>query len=79
MIDSLLDQVISVRMTKVIKSVTERHNHGCEEFQEMCCFNLTDNSKIIEGKIKQIHDLATGIKEREGLDWTNGLNAHVPG
>ena len=49
-----------------------RHNQGCEEFQGMCCFNLTANSKIIEGKIKQIHDLANGIKEREGfnLEWS---------
>ncbi|PKU33660.1 hypothetical protein llap_16041 [Limosa lapponica baueri] len=39
-----------------------RHNHGCEEFQGTWCFNFTDNSKIIEGKIKQIHDLATGMK-----------------
>ncbi|PKU29100.1 protein nynrin-like [Limosa lapponica baueri] len=76
MFDSLSNQVISVRTTKIIKSVTERaainylllrHNHGCEEFKRICCFNLTDNSKIIEGKIKQIHDLATGIKERQGL------------
>ena len=27
-----------------------------------------DNSKIIEGKIKRIHDLANGIKENEGFN-----------
>ncbi|KAM4722863.1 uncharacterized protein WCC33_009038 [Rhinophrynus dorsalis] len=22
-----------------------KHNHGCEEFEGMCCFNLSDHSK----------------------------------
>ncbi|XP_074172436.1 uncharacterized protein LOC141567811 [Rhinolophus sinicus] len=42
-----------------------RYNHGCEEFKGLCCFNLTDNSHLIEGKVKQIHDLISNIKQKE--------------
>ncbi|KFP40852.1 hypothetical protein N324_04358, partial [Chlamydotis macqueenii] len=31
-----------------------RHKHGCEELKGMCCFNLTDNSHVIEEKIQQL-------------------------
>ncbi|KFV02227.1 hypothetical protein N340_00071, partial [Tauraco erythrolophus] len=34
-----------------------RLNHGCkEEFKGMCCFQLTDNSQILEEKIKQLKE-----------------------
>ncbi|KFV46463.1 hypothetical protein N328_02684, partial [Gavia stellata] len=33
-----------------------RHNHGCEEFKGMYCFNLTDNSQVIEGKAQQLKE-----------------------
>lgn len=28
----------------VIDYLRLRHNHGCEEFKGMCCFNLSNNS-----------------------------------
>ncbi|KGL89682.1 hypothetical protein N301_15750, partial [Charadrius vociferus] len=33
-----------------------RHNHGCEEFKGMCCFNLSDNSQLVEKKIQHLKD-----------------------
>lgn len=48
-----------------------RSNHGCEEFKGLCCFNLTDNSQLIEGKVKQIHNIVSNIKQGEG---SFGLN-----
>lgn len=51
----------------VIDYLLLRYNHGCEEFQGMCCFNLTDKSEIVEGKIKRIHDLTTGIKGKNSI------------
>ena len=47
-----------------------RSNHGCEEFKGLCCFNLTDNSQLIEGKVKQINNIISNIKEKESF----GLN-----
>lgn len=57
-----------------------QHTHGCEEFKGMCCFNLTNNSQLIEGKIQQSKELASEIKEQERLDvswlflWLPNLN-----
>ncbi|KAK1346568.1 hypothetical protein QTO34_000425, partial [Cnephaeus nilssonii] len=32
------------------------HNHNCEEFKGMYCFNLSDNSQLIENNIQQIRE-----------------------
>ena len=45
-----------------------RHNHGCEEFKGLCCFNLTDSSQLIEHKVKQVSDVVSDIKQR-GIVW----------
>lgn len=45
-----------------------RHNHGCEEFKGLCCFNLTDSSQLIEHKVKQVNDVVSHIKQR-GIVW----------
>lgn len=44
-----------------------RHNHGCEEFKGMCCFNLSDNSRLIEDYLKEMHVLSERITQRKGL------------
>ncbi|KFU87975.1 hypothetical protein M959_07815, partial [Chaetura pelagica] len=36
-----------------------RHNQGCEEFKEMCCLNLSDNSQLLENKIEHLKELAS--------------------
>lgn len=46
-----------------------RHNHGCEEYKGLCCFKLTDNSQSIEGKIKQIHNTISNIKQKRRVLW----------
>ncbi|KFP16507.1 hypothetical protein Z169_09160, partial [Egretta garzetta] len=28
--------------------------HGCEDFEEMCCFNLSDHFKSIHSKLQQL-------------------------
>ena len=45
-----------------------RHNHGCEEFKGLWCFNLTDTSQLIEHKVKQVNDAVSNIKQR-GIVW----------
>ncbi|KFQ20050.1 hypothetical protein N332_10059, partial [Mesitornis unicolor] len=47
-----------------------RYNHGCEEFKGMSCFNLADNSQLIEKKLQQLRELASKFTEQEGLDFS---------
>ncbi|KAF6104210.1 hypothetical protein HJG60_011217 [Phyllostomus discolor] len=57
-----------------------RHNHGCEEFKGLCCFNLTDTSQLIEHKVKQINDMVSNIKQGKGffgIDWSK-LTSWLP-
>ena len=44
-----------------------RHNHGCEGFKGLCCFNLTDDSQLTEHKVKQVNDVVYNIRQREGF------------
>ena len=44
-----------------------RHNHGCEEFKGLCCFNLTDSSQFIEHEVKRVNDVVSNIKQRQGF------------
>ncbi|KFU89752.1 hypothetical protein M959_14524, partial [Chaetura pelagica] len=30
------------------------HGHGCQEFEGMCCMNLSDHSESIHRKIEQL-------------------------
>ncbi|XP_059580914.1 syncytin-A-like [Alligator mississippiensis] len=47
-----------------------RHNLGCETLKGMCCFNLTDNSVLIEDKIGALQRLTQTLKETSGLDFS---------
>lgn len=44
-----------------------KHNKGCESFKGLCCFNLTDNSHLIENKFQQIHSIFSNSKQRTGF------------
>lgn len=39
---------------------------GCEKFQGLCCFNLTDNSKEVDKQLDSLNDLVNEVKQREG-------------
>lgn len=39
-----------------------RHNHGCKEFHSMCCFNLTEQTELIENDIRHRKELAQNIR-----------------
>ncbi|KFO52781.1 hypothetical protein N302_10265, partial [Corvus brachyrhynchos] len=30
------------------------HGHGCEDFDDMCCMNLSDHSKSVFANIKDL-------------------------
>ncbi|KFO65222.1 hypothetical protein N302_09078, partial [Corvus brachyrhynchos] len=51
------------------------HGHGCEEFQGMCCMNLSDRSVSIH---KNLSDLQRGLHNLRETDdpigdWLKGL------
>lgn len=42
------------------------HGHGCEEFEGMCCMNLSDHSKSIHKNIKQIQSNISKLNKVTG-------------
>ncbi|KFO64065.1 hypothetical protein N302_10732, partial [Corvus brachyrhynchos] len=32
------------------------HGHGCKDFEEMCCINLSDHSESIHKSIQQLKE-----------------------
>ncbi|KFZ68129.1 hypothetical protein N338_08668, partial [Podiceps cristatus] len=48
--------------------------HGCEEFEGMCCFNLSDHSESIHKKIQHLQDNLKKITIGED-PFTNWLNS----
>ncbi|KAF6114629.1 hypothetical protein HJG60_010590 [Phyllostomus discolor] len=88
---SATSQAISQELGQVREAVLENHtaidylflrrNHGCEELEGLCCFNLTDNSQLTEHKVKQVKEVVFKIKQREeffGIDLSE-LTSWLPG
>ncbi|RMB92340.1 hypothetical protein DUI87_31214 [Hirundo rustica rustica] len=48
------------------------HGHRCEEFEGLCCFNLTSKAENIHDTISQMKEMVTNIK-RERDDWLNDI------
>lgn len=56
-----------------------RHNHGCEEFKGLCCFNLSDQSQLIEDDIRRLKELTHKIGyENSPFDFLSGLFDWLP-
>ncbi|RMB92374.1 hypothetical protein DUI87_31249 [Hirundo rustica rustica] len=74
--DMLLD-IDSVRQASLqnraaIDYLLLTHGHGCEEFEGMCCMNLSDHSKSIHENIRQLKESVNKLGEVTG-SWMNGL------
>ncbi|RMB99727.1 hypothetical protein DUI87_23729 [Hirundo rustica rustica] len=48
------------------------HGHRCEEFEGLCCFNLSSKAEDVHTAIRQMGEMVTNIK-RETDDWLSGL------
>ena len=48
---------------------------GCEEFEGMCCMNLSDHSESIHKKIRDIQNKLHDLKEEEGFGLDNWLKS----
>ncbi|KFO55630.1 hypothetical protein N302_04518, partial [Corvus brachyrhynchos] len=42
--------------------------HGCEDFEGMCCMNLSDHSVSIHKRLKEIQENMKKIMTGHGLD-----------
>ncbi|KFO63812.1 hypothetical protein N302_06051, partial [Corvus brachyrhynchos] len=51
------------------------HSHGCEEFQGMCCMNLSDHSVLIHKQISKLHQLTTQLQKEDGLSLEGWLKS----
>ncbi|TRZ26628.1 hypothetical protein HGM15179_000399 [Zosterops borbonicus] len=48
------------------------HEHSCEEFEGLCCFNLSTKAENIKQSIAQIRKMVTDIKKETG-GWLDNL------
>ncbi|KFO62238.1 hypothetical protein N302_03229, partial [Corvus brachyrhynchos] len=48
------------------------HGHGCEEFEGLCCFNLSSHSQSIHATIQKMQDQIKDLKKDAG-GWFDGL------
>ncbi|KAL2307567.1 hypothetical protein Nmel_000539, partial [Mimus melanotis] len=49
------------------------HRHDCEDFEGMCCFNLSSRSTSIQANIQKLKDLVKDLKTETIPDWLNNL------
>ncbi|KFP82401.1 hypothetical protein N311_08535, partial [Apaloderma vittatum] len=49
--------------------------HGCEDFEGMCCMNLSDHSESIHKSIQYLKQYVNAIQQEQGLldSWLTGL------
>ncbi|RMB91430.1 hypothetical protein DUI87_32221 [Hirundo rustica rustica] len=48
------------------------HGHRCEEFEGLCCFNLSTKAEDVHKGIQSIRDMVNDIK-KETSDWLSGM------
>ncbi|XP_064261049.1 uncharacterized protein LOC135290975 [Passer domesticus] len=70
--DLLADEEITRQATLQNRAAIDflllAHGHGCQEFEGLCCFNLSSRSKSIHASIQEIKDLIGTVKQ-ENEDW----------
>ncbi|KFO53668.1 hypothetical protein N302_12339, partial [Corvus brachyrhynchos] len=49
------------------------HGHGCDDFDRMCCMNLSDHSQSIHASIKALQDNVAKLKVVDSAYWFNSL------
>ncbi|KFP10078.1 hypothetical protein Z169_14701, partial [Egretta garzetta] len=50
------------------------HGHGCEDFEGMCCMNISDHSKSVHAQLAELRHNMKAIQVENGLtDWLKSL------
>ncbi|KGL79674.1 hypothetical protein N309_14490, partial [Tinamus guttatus] len=47
--------------------------HGCQDFDGMCCMNLSDHSESIHKSIQILRDGVRKLQVDDGWEWLNKL------
>jgi len=47
--------------------------HGCEDFEGMCCMNLSDHSESIHASIQKLKDGVSKLRQDDKWDWLDTL------
>ncbi|KFO82622.1 hypothetical protein N303_12511, partial [Cuculus canorus] len=47
--------------------------HGCEDFEGMCCMNLSDHSESIHARIQQLSMGVSKLQRSDSWDWLDKL------
>lgn len=51
----------------IIGCLLSCYNHSCEEFKDLCCLTLSDNTQLIEQKVQQVKEAILKVTQREGF------------
>ncbi|TRZ16419.1 hypothetical protein HGM15179_010670, partial [Zosterops borbonicus] len=74
--DLLADEEITRKATLQNRAAIDYllllHHHTCEEFEGLCCFNLSSRAENVRTSIKKIQDMVHNIKQ-ETKDWFDQL------
>ncbi|KFO61495.1 hypothetical protein N302_04355, partial [Corvus brachyrhynchos] len=49
------------------------HGHGCDEFEGLCCMNLSDHSLSIHASIQALRDSVTKLRVVSNNDWLGNI------
>ncbi|KFP72798.1 hypothetical protein N310_05388, partial [Acanthisitta chloris] len=49
------------------------HGHGCEDFDGMCCMNLSDHSESIHDSIQKLRENVDRLRLDNSGDWLDAL------
>ncbi|KFO52437.1 hypothetical protein N302_03223, partial [Corvus brachyrhynchos] len=49
------------------------HGRGCEDFDGMCCMNLSDHSQSVHTSIKALQDSLAKLRVEDSAAWFNWL------
>ncbi|KFV90554.1 hypothetical protein N326_11819, partial [Eurypyga helias] len=47
--------------------------HGCEDFEGMCCMNLSDHSEPIHASIRLLKEGVSKLWQDDSWDWLDKL------
>lgn len=77
-LSELLTDVESIRQATLQNRATILflllgQGHGCEDFEGMCCMNLSDHSKSIHKSIQILKEEVRKLQVESDEDWLKGL------
>lgn len=70
--DEEITRQATLQNREVIDFLLLLHNHKCEEFEGLCCMNLTSKAGDVQKVIDQMQDMIKDIKRETG-DWLENI------